>query len=330
MRRPLDPLRSIKIKLGAVIVAAVAVTLVVFTIGVRFDIPTIVLGLIAGSLSLTMIQFLARGMTSPLRQMASAAAAMAEGDYSRRVTETSRDEVGELARAFNLMAAELSETDRIRRDLVANVSHDLRTPLSSLRATLENVIDGVTQPDEKSLSAMLAQVDRLGALVAQLLELSRLESGSVPFEPVELELDSVILASVRELGPDAERVDVAMPRSNLRVNGDPERMHRVLANLLHNALRHSPAQEHVSVKASSQGNAVVIEVADRGPGLDPGEETKVFERFYRGDSARSGDEGGAGLGLAIARWIVDLHGGSIRAERNEPTGCRMVVTLPTT
>lgn len=326
MKRPLDPLRSIKTKLGVVIVAAVGVTVVVFTIGVRLHVPTYVLALIAGSLALGMVQFLARGMTSPLRQMVAASLAMSEGDYSRRVPESSRDEVGDLARAFNRMAADLAETDRIRRDLVANVSHDLRTPLTSLRATLENMIDGVTGTGEESLRKMLAQVERLGGLVSQLLDLSRLESGVVPLEPVDLSLQELVSSAVDDLGMDASRVELQVV--DHRFSADRERLHQMMSNLLHNALRHSPPGEPVVVSAAPDGERIVIAVADRGPGLAPGEETKVFERFYRGDEARSGDEGGAGLGLAIARWIVDLHGGAIRAERNEPNGCRMVVALP--
>ena len=141
--RPLDPLPSIKTKLGVVIVACVAVTIVVVALGVRAGLPLLICGIAAGVLSLGMVQFLARGMTSPLRDMADAATAMAKGDYGRTVTATSRDEVGDLARSFNAMAAELAEVDRVRRDLVANVSHELRTPISALQAVLENLVDGV-------------------------------------------------------------------------------------------------------------------------------------------------------------------------------------------
>src|SRR5207244_8531188 len=123
------------------------------------------------------VRFLARGVTSPLREMAEAASEMAKGNYDIRVYSLKRDEVGELARAFNQMAAELAETDRVRRDLVANVSHELRTPITALQAVLENLVDGVEDPDPQTFRTMLAQVERLGRLVTQLLDLSRLESG---------------------------------------------------------------------------------------------------------------------------------------------------------
>src|SRR5581483_3959786 len=132
--------------------------------------------------ALGMVQLLARGMTSPLRDMAAGAREMAAGDYSRRVAASSRDEVGELARAFNVMAAELAETDRIRRDLIANVSHELRTPITALQAGLENLVDGVEPPGPEQLRTMLKQAERLGRLVTQLLDLSRLESGAIPLQ----------------------------------------------------------------------------------------------------------------------------------------------------
>lgn len=327
--RPLDRLPSIKLKLGAVIVAAVAVTVAVVTAGSGAGVPALALGAIAGLLALAMVQLLARGMTSPLREMAAAARAMATGDYGRRVRATSRDEVGELARAFNRMAAELAETDRIRRDLVANVSHDLRTPIAALQAALENLVDDVEPPDKDTLSTMLGQVERLGRLVSQLLDLSRLESGGVPLTLENFPIRSVIEQAVQDctsLRP-VELATSVIP-VDLLVHGDPERFQQVMVNLIENAIRHSPNGGRVDVTARATGGRVIIEIGDEGPGIPLGEEKKVFERFYRADQSRSGEDGRSGLGLAIARWIVDLHGGDIRAESREPHGCRMVVELP--
>lgn len=333
--RPLDPLTSIKAKLGLVIVAAVLVTVVTLSLGFRAGFPGWLSAIGAAILALGMVQFLARGMTSPLREMATAASAMAKGDYSRRVTATSRDEVGRLALAFNQMAADLHEVDRMRRDLVANVSHELRTPISALQAVLENLIDGVEPPDADTLGTMLRQVERLGRLVSQLLDLSRLESGAVPLQrrPVEAVrlLDEAARESEFKSKTEAKRVSVrvSVQPEHLSFDADEERVHQVLANLLDNATRHSPDGGSITLAARRDNGAVTIEVVDEGPGIQEEEASRLFERFYRSDRARSTNDGGSGLGLAIARWIVDLHGGDIHAANNVGRpGCRIVVTLP--
>jgi signal transduction histidine kinase len=328
--RPLDRIGSIKLKLGSLIVAAVAVTLAVNELGVRWNVKPATRAVVAAAIALAMVQVLARGMTSPLREMAAAARAMARGEHGRRVTATSRDEVGELARAFNAMSADLEEVDRQRRDLVANVSHELRTPISALQAVLENIVDGVEPADPDTLRTMLKQVERLGRLVAQLLDLSRLESGSAPLQRRRFVVLDVLedAAGEARLAAPATPVTVTVDPPSLAVDADPERVHQVVANLLENAVRHSPPDRPVAVRAAAAGAGVVIEVDDDGPGIPDADRERVFERFYRADAARTSADGGAGLGLAIARWIVDLHGGSIRPERRTPTGCRMVVTLP--
>jgi signal transduction histidine kinase len=333
--RPLDPLSSIKIKLGVVILAAVLVTIAVVDLGVRAGLPLFVEAVAAGALALGMVQFLARGMTSPLREMAAAAQAMAKGEYDRRVTATSRDEVGELARAFNKMASELAEVDRMRRDLVANVSHELRTPISALQAVLENLVDGVEPATPETFEAMLRQVQRLGRLVSQLLDLSKLESGAVPLQRSAFAVKPLLEQVVQDMrlhsnhrADVAVRLSVAVEPSDLKMDADEERIHQVLANLVENAVRHSPPRGEVIVRAAESHAGVALEVADEGPGIPQEEATRVFERFYRSDLARSNSDGGSGLGLAIARWIVDLHGGHIRVERRSPRGCRMVVDVP--
>ena len=333
--RPLDPLSSIKIKLGVVIVAAVGVTVVAIALGVRAGLPKWVSGIGAALLALGAIQFLARGMTSPLREMAAAASAMAKGDYGRRVTATSRDEVGQLAAAFNKMSAELEEVDRMRRDLVANVSHELRTPISALQAVLENLVDGVEIADRSTLVTMLRQVERLGRLVSQLLDLSRLESGAVPLQrtsfPVRDLLEEVAAdADFQSQQREAKDLDLSfhVEPERLTVTADPERVHQVIANLLDNAVRHSPEHGRVLIEATDSETHVRIEVIDEGPGIPEGDADRVFERFYRSDHGRASSEGGTGLGLSIARWIVELHGGDIHAESAPAGGCKMVVLLP--
>ena len=181
-----------------------------------------------------------------------------------------------------------------------------------------------------ALRTALAQAERLGRLVEQLLDLSRLESGGLKLEPVAFGVRELLEQAAREceLGDRPVRLRVCVQPGDLQATGDPERMHQVVANLLDNAVRHSPPDGRVWLVAYNGGPATTIAVCDEGPGIPPEDSQRVFERFYRSDAARSTRDGGAGLGLAIARWIVDAHGGAIRAEGREPTGCRMIVELP--
>lgn len=327
---PLQRIRSIKVKLSIVIVAAVVVTLAVNEIGLALNFRAGFRAGVAAIIALGMVQLMARGMTSPLRSMERAATAMAAGDLSERVSASSADEVGRLAVAFNHMADELAAEDQHRRDLIANVSHELRTPISALRATLENVVDGVVAPEPPLLRTMLAQTERLQRLVAQLLDLSRLESGGTPLHVLRFPVADLLDAVADEAAlhsPDLG-FDVRIEPPDLAVDGDPERLHQVIANLVENAARFAPDDTAVELTARRAGHQVVLEVVDHGPGIPTESLARVFERFYRTDEARSADEGGSGLGLAIARWIVELHGGTIRAEQVDPHGCRMVVRLP--
>jgi signal transduction histidine kinase len=177
---------------------------------------------------------------------------------------------------------------------------------------------------------MLAQVERLGRLVKQLLDLSRLEAGVVPLELEPFDVQVLLSQAVREsqLSAPSVTMTVSVQPPDLELRADQERLHQVVANLVENAVRHSPDGGTVAVIATRRGDRIAIEVSDDGPGIPDEEVARVFERFYRHDSARSSRDGGAGLGLAIAKWIVDLHGGDIHPERREPHGCRMVVTLP--
>ncbi|TDB75765.1 HAMP domain-containing histidine kinase [Actinomadura sp. KC216] len=341
--RPLDPLRSIKVKFGVVVVATACVAVVIvlwgYPLGFRAR-ETLPVGVL---ISLIMMQLLAHGMTAPLREMTAAARAMARGDYSRRVRATSRDEVGELAQAFNRMAADLAEVDRQRREFVANVSHELRTPISALRAVLENVADGVTPATPDVLESALDQTERLGRLITQLLDLSRVEAGAATLDVTDIDVAAFVADVTAEAAagrPDAVFESDITP--GLRAAADRDRLHQIVANLLDNAARHGPDGRPVTVTArpfpGSPPGGLVLEVADEGPGIPPEERTRVFERFSRGSSVSSTSGphtatpagtpgGGTGLGLAIASWATDLHGGDITV-LDTPRGCRIRVTIP--
>lgn len=326
--RPLDRVGSIKTKWSIVIVAAVAVTALMSQIGYYLGWPVWLRPLVAGALALVAVQVLARGMTSPLRQMAAAAAALRQGDYSRRVTVTTNDEVGQLAAAFNQMAAALAEVDRVQKEFVANASHELRTPVTALRSHIENLVDRVTDPTPETLATMLAQVEHLSTLVVQLLDLNRLDSGDPP--PGELVALGVLLkqvvAEAEMLHPGAN-ITLAT-HGPLGVMGDESRLHQLFTNLIGNALRFAPLGSEVTVTADGGETEVTVHVADLGPGIAPQHQTRVFERFWQADGTALTGGGGAGLGLAICKRIVERHGGAITISSNRPRGARVGVTLP--
>ena len=331
LRRPLDPFfRSIKLKLGFLIAGAVAVTVFVFWVGIKIGLWPSASGALAIVVAMVFVYFLSRGMTSPLREMAAAAEAMAKGDYSRRVTTTSHDEVGALARAFNKMAAELAETDRVRRDLVANVSHELRTPITALQARSRTSSTASRTPTP-TRSARCSPRSSASAGWSSSCSTS---PGSKP-APCRSSVRSS--ASSRSSSTRSASSSSTNPTSTSRSASNPPispptatpsasiRWSRTCSRTRCASHRAAAPSRSVRIAAS---DGVMIEVLDEGPGIPEADRTRVFNRFERLDAARSSSGGGAGLGLAIARWIVDLHGGEIRPETRDPHGCRMVVTLP--
>lgn len=319
--RPLDPLRSFKTKVCLLIGLSFSTSAIVLRLAVDWPFRWAVA--LALLITLAVVQVVARGLTSPLREMTAAARAMARGDYQRRVRATSRDEVGELAAAFNQMAADLAAVDVHRRELIANVSHELRTPITALHAVLENLVDGVVEPDPETLRTALNQTDRLSRLVAELLDLARLDARAVPLSRETFAVEPFLAEARAQAAVAGVRIDVQPP--DLLAIADPARLHQVVANLLDNAGRHSPPGAEIVLRAAALGPAggLLLEVADDGPGIAPADQARVFERFIRGGA----DDGGTGLGLAIARWAVQLHGGQIEVV-GDPPGCRIQVTLP--
>ena len=292
----------------------------------------LVAGIVAGFISLLIARWLARGMTKPLRDMAAAVRRMEVGDYTARVETRSRDEVGQLATAFNRMSAELEVLERSRQDLVANVSHELKTPITAIRAHLENLADGIEQPDRETMQVMLNQTERLGRLVDQLLDLSKLESGEVPLQLEPMPLAPVIDQVLSEFSVGRAVTDVALiddVPDDLAVAADRERIHQVVFNLVDNAVRFTPPGGEVTIRAWREDERVQIEIHDTGVGVAPEHLPRVFERFYRADPARSRDDGGGtGIGLAIARSIVEGHGGRIAATSEPGRGATFTFDLP--
>ena len=247
--RPLDPFASFKVKTGLLVGGAILLASFTFWIGASWQFRYALLAALATSLALT--QFLAHGMTSPLRQMTAAARAMAQGDYSIRVRATSRDEIGQLATAFNQMAADLGAAEEYRRGLIGNVSHELRTPITALQAVLENVVDGVVEPDAHTMRMALSQTERLGELVTDLLDLSRLEGGAIPLQLSRFDVDRFLREAIEHVAVSAGAtpVDVRVSPVGLSAVADPARLRQVVTNLVDNAIRHSPAGGRVTLLA---------------------------------------------------------------------------------
>ena len=303
---PLGRVTSIKVKLGLLVAASVLVASVLATLGAgavpaALSIPVTVL------LALGVTQLLAVGMTSPLRQMTEAARRMAAGDYDVRVDTSSTDEVGELARTFNRMAADLATVDRQRRDLVASVSHELRTPLTALVAVLENLDDRVTEPDPATIRVALGQAQRLSNLVSDLLDLSRVDAGVVALDRGPVPVAALIGGAFTEArtGMRSVSFDVRVEPPGLVVDADRSR----LPAAGQPARQRGPAQPRGRRRtrlAGRVGDVVRLEVTDDGAGIAPEDRERVFERF---GTLQDPAGGGTGLGLAIARWVTDLHGG---------------------
>jgi signal transduction histidine kinase len=321
---------SIKVKLGLLVAASVTVAALVGVLAAEADVPVLLAVPVTVALALGVTQLLAVGMTSPLREMTEATRRMACGDYRGRVEADSSDEIGELARAFNQMAAELATVDREQRDLVATVSHELRTPLAALTATLENLADGVRPADATNLGRAVDQARRIGDLMGDLLELSRVEAGVAPLRLGSIAIGELVDEVVANLVPTgrAVRFDVEVPNS-LEVYADRTRLSQLLTNVLDNAVRHSPEGGRVTMRCAVAGERWRLDVADEGPGVAPVDRERVFERFGTLTSPDA-DTGGTGLGLAIARWVAALHGGTVRFVDPPPgtTGALLRVDLP--
>lgn len=275
-----------------------------------------------------------RHLTRPLAQMIDAAQAMAEGDYSARVhiKKNSRDEVGELADAFNIMADELEHADQMRRDMIANVSHELRTPVSALQAMVENMADGIVEPTPANLESILTQTHRLSDLISFLLDLSRLEAGAASLEIVPINLAEFISETTGPLeyadAGHGHTIEQRIP-DDLNLEGDEARLHQLFTNIIANALKHSPDNTAILIEAHGDGtnDTVVVNVVNFGSHIPESVRNDIFRRFVKGKSGPGTESGGTGLGLSIARWAAQLHGGTVQVI-DDPRGVNFEIVLP--
>jgi two-component system sensor histidine kinase BaeS len=280
--------------------------------------------------ALTLALLLGRYILRPLDQLRAASKRLSAGDLTARAVESGPRELRELGTSFNEMAANLERLFDARRELVAWASHDLRTPLASLRAMTEALEDGLAEPHEY-LPAIKVQTEILSSLVDDLFELARIDSGALALELRDASLGELVSCCVGALEADALARGV---RLESRLAGDPvvrvapEKIQRVLLNLLTNAVRHARPEGAVAVVVQRDTDHVVVAVEDDGNGLAPGAAERMFDRFWREDGSRARSSGGSGLGLAIAQGLVHAHGGTILAENRHGGGARVAFTLP--
>ncbi|NJN16364.1 MAG: HAMP domain-containing protein [Oscillochloris sp.] len=256
-------------------------------------------------------------ISTPLRHLTAAAQSLAGGDMTVRVQPSTVREVGELAGAFNGMADTLVRADQQRRQLTADVAHELRTPLSIIKGRLEGIQDGIYQADDAHVAGLLGEVALLERLIEDLRLLALADAGQLPLYTDTLNIARLLTDIRASFAPEAERREIALDvqvAENLpEISADPQRLAQVLGNLVSNALRHTAAGGTVMLQAESNPHGVTLHVCDNGAGIRAEDLPYIFERFYRADKARTRSSGGAGLGLAIARRIIEAHGGTISA-----------------
>lgn len=283
----------------------------------------------ASLIALALSAVMARRIVRPVRQIMEASRDIAQGNYGRAVPLPVRpladlDEIGQLAHSFNQMAGQLAESDALRRQLIGDVSHELSTPLTVIRGSMEGLIDGVLPPDEVTFQQIQQEAARLQRLVADLQELSRVEAGAYDLQRQPLDMGALLQDVAqrlrRQFDDKGVNLRVQRPSGLLMIEADSDRIAQVFINLIGNALQYTPSGSEVVVTAVRQHNAVLITVSDTGEGIPAEHLPHLFTRFYRVDKSRARASGGSGIGLTIARHLVEAHGGRIWAE-SEGLGC---------
>ena len=290
------------------------------------------IGFLFAGIGLVVSYFLSGNITRPLRQLSRAAEKIRQGELKQEVPVETRDEVGQLAAVFNQMSAELAVNENNRQELLANIAHELKTPLAILQGHLESMLDGVEQLEPDKLFSMQEEVMRLTRLVGDLrdLSLAQVHQLELHLQPMDLGekteraaemleplLEEKNLHFVKELAPD-------LPLRQL----DPDRLNQILYNLITNAIRYTTPGTAIVLKTEAAGKNVRLIIADEGPGIAPEDLPHVFEQFYRGDKSRNRALGGSGIGLSLAKSFVEAQGGSIRAENRKNGGAAFIVEFP--
>ena len=330
-------LPTVRLQLVALALIAVALPLTAVTLGglVMFhmddDVKLLEVAAASASTALVAALLLGNSITRRVRSLERAASRLAAGELDARAPSEGPREVAQLGASFNEMATKIEQLFEARRQLVAWASHDLRTPLASIQAMLEAIEDGLAEPEDY-LPALREQASALGLLIEDLFELAQIDAGVLTLELRDTPLGELVASCVRGLEADARarqvqlEVDLADPLPPVRCS--PQQVQRVLLNLLTNALRHTPSDGSVVVSARPVGTELEVLVEDTGEGLTEEAQARMFERFWRADPARARSGGRAGLGLAIARGLLEAQGGRIWAENHAGGGARVGFRLP--
>lgn len=301
----------------------------------------LILAALASSIVAVLVSLLvSRQVVAPVREMMLASQRISEGHYNERVQVTGDvskdelDELSQLALRFNRMAASLEQTEVMRRQLIADVTHELRTPLTAVKGSMEGLIDGVLPADEGTFQQIISEAERLQRLVNDLQELSRVEAGAYELNIHSYRVSDLLTAAEARLGHQFEEkgviLEIALPNDLPQVLADKDRIGQVLLNLVGNALQYTPPGGKVKVTAAAQRDEVYIAVSDSGMGIPAEHLPHLFTRFYRVDKSRSRAGGGSGIGLTIAKYLVEAQGGSIWAQsEGAGRGSTFTFSLPT-
>jgi signal transduction histidine kinase len=284
------------------------------------------------ALAVLLVLIFSRRILGPVEALTIAARRMERGDLSQRVASKSKDEIGELAGAFNSLAGSLTRAEQLRRNMVSDVAHELRTPLTNLRAQIEAIQDGLANPSPATVSSLHEEVMLLSLLVDDLQELALAEAGQLRFDCVPTSIPNLIQQAVKSFDAQAREKEIEFVAScapnTPMIHADSKRIAQVLRNLASNAIRHTPRGGRVELSAVTKDTCIEVSVQDTGSGIASAQLPFLFERFYRTDDSRDRSTGGAGLGLAIVKQLVEAHGGRVAVESEVGRGSKFTFTIP--
>ncbi len=289
-------------------------------------------GGIASGVAILLSVILISQVLSPLRLLTRATERIASGDLSQRVLVKAHDEFGRLGRSFNRMVEYLSRSEKVRKTMTADIAHELRTPVTIIQGNLEAILDGVYSPDSETIAPIYEETLHLGKLIDDLRDLALAEAGELRLskEPTDIVAMANQVAETVNVSLDSKpRVMVVAPQDTLVINIDSMRIRQVLGNLLSNAVRYTPEGMEIRLEIDKAEKMILMQIVDQGPGISDKDLPHLFERFYRGDEARTRAAGGSGLGLAIAKQWVEAHGGRITASNRLEGGACFTILLPT-